>query len=158
MSDKKKYKMLKKINKIIHRFEQSVIFILVFLMAIILFFSTIELSIFIFKEIQLAVTIPDLLLDKKEMLKIFSLFFNVLISLELFETVRLYLKENIFHVEFILLVALIAIARKIIILEYNLVSPLLLFAIGWLILALAVGYYLVKTGQSKNKNTTNKNE
>ena len=92
------------------------------------------------------------------MLKIFSLFFNVLISLELFETVRLYLKENIFHVEFILLVALIAIARKIIILEYNLVSPLLLFAIGWLILALAVGYYLVKTGQSKNKNTTNKNE
>jgi len=150
--------MLKKINKIIHRFEQGVIFILVFLMAIILFFSTIELSIFIFKEIQYAITIPDFLLDKKEMLKIFSLFFNVLISLELFETVRLYLKENIFHVEFILLVALIAIARKIIILEYNLVSPLLLFAIGWLILALAVGYYLVKTGQSKNKNTTNKNE
>ncbi len=146
--------MLEKINKIIHRFEQFVILILVFLMGVVVLFSAIELTIFVMKELYKTTIISELLLDKKELLKIFELFFNVLISLELFETVRLYLKEDVFHAEYILLVALIAITRKVIILEYENISPFLLLAIGGLILVLALGFFLVKTGQNQ-KNQKN---
>ncbi len=142
--------MLDKINKIIHRYEQLVILILVTLMGIVVFFSAIELTIYVFKELYRATLVSELLLDKKELLKIFELFFNVLISLELFETVRLYLKEDVFHAEYILLVALIAITRKVIIIEYETISPMLLIAIGTIILVLALGFFLVKSGQKTN--------
>ena len=144
--------MLKKINQIIHRFEQGVILILVTLMGIVVLFSAIELTIFVFKELYKTALVSELLLDKRELLKIFELFFNVLISLELFETVRLYLKEDVFHAEYILLVALIAITRKVIIIEYENISPLLLLAIGGIIFVLALGFFLVKTGQKQERN------
>ncbi len=144
--------MLNKINQIIHRFEQGVILILVTLMGIVVLFSAIELTIFVFKELYKTALVSELLLDKKELLKIFELFFNVLISLELFETVRLYLKEDVFHAEYILLVALIAITRKVIIIEYENISPLLLLAIGGIIFVLALGFFLVKTGQKQERN------
>ncbi len=143
--------MLDKLLKIIHKFEQVVIFILVILMGAVVLFSTVELSFFIGKELYIATKEPTFLLDKKELLKIFELFFTVLISLELFETVRLYLKEDVFHAEYILLVALIAITRKVIILEYENISPLILISIGVLIFVLSLGFYLLKSGQSKQK-------
>ncbi len=150
--------MLEKVLKIIHQFEQIIIFILVLLMGTVVLFSTVELCIFIGKQLYHATMAPQFLLDKKELLKIFELFFTVLISLELFETVRLYLKEDVFHAEYILLVALIAITRKVIILEYENVSPWILMSVGVLIFVLAVGFYFLKSGQSKQKILKQKKE
>ncbi len=147
------------LNKFIHKFEKGIIILLVVLMGAIVFFSTIELAIFIFKELFLAVKEPHFLLEKKELLKIFGLFFNVLIGLELFETVKLYLKEDVFHAEFVLLVALIAITRKVIIIEYSETQPEMLYAIAALIFVLTAGYYFLKKGQKKEHLTnTNENE
>ncbi len=140
------------LNKLVHKFERGIIILLVILMGLIVLFSTLELTWFIFKELFVAVKEPHFLLEKKELIKIFGLFFNVLIGLELFETVKLYLKEDVFHAEFVLLVALIAITRKIIILEYDEVQPDLLYAIAALIFVLTAGYYFLKKGQKKDKN------
>ena len=118
-------------------------------MGIIVLFSSIELTIFIFKELFITVQKPEFLLEKTALMHIFALFFNILIGLELFETVKLYLKEDIFHAEFVLLVALIAIARKVIILDYENAEPIKLIAIGVLIFVLTLGYYLLKRGQKK---------
>jgi uncharacterized membrane protein (DUF373 family) len=141
--------MKNKINEIFSTFEKGVIILLVVLMGIVLLFSSLELIVAIFKEIYLSLSSATLLLDKKELVKIFGYFFNVLIGLELFETVKLYLKENIFHAEYVLLVALIAITRKVIILEYDKVDNIMLFAIAAIILVLTIGYYLLKQGQHK---------
>ncbi len=165
MSVKNFFKILKvkNLNKIIANFEKIIITILVATMGLIVLFTTIELAIFILKELFVAIKEPHFLLDKKELLKIFAMFFNVLIGLELFETVRLYLKEDVFHAEFVILVALIAVARKVIILEYEETSYQMIIAIASIILVLAIGYYLVKRGQlkqsliekNKQKNTEN---
>jgi uncharacterized membrane protein (DUF373 family) len=146
---------LRKFLKIVNEFEKLIILVLVILMGIIVFFSTIELIIFVFKQIYMAAIKPEFLLDKKELMKIFSLFFNVLISLELFDTVRLYLKEDVFHAEYILLVALIAITRKVIILEYENINVWIIMAIAFLIFTLALGYFLLRTGKSKPLKTEN---
>lgn len=44
-------------------------------------------------------------IDTDEVISIFGFFINVLIGLELFETVKLYLKENVFHPEIILMIS-----------------------------------------------------
>lgn len=75
---------------------------------------------------------------------IFALLLSVLIGIELMETVRMYLLKNIFHVEVVITVAMIAVARHVI--DINLVDTpgLNLIGTGLLLLALTGGYYLIK--------------
>ena len=73
---------------------------------------------------------------------------NVLIALELFAILEVLLLENIIHVEFVMAVALIAVSREVLILELQSTAPLKLVGLATLILALAVGYYLVKKKES----------
>lgn len=66
----------------------------------------------------------------------------VVIGIKLVESVmKTYLVEGVDHVRVILSIALIAIARKIIILDFKKVSSLSLIGIGVIILALAFGYF-----------------
>ena len=146
------------IHNYIRNFERFVIFILVLLMGIVILITTLELVFFIIKEIINSFSTSQLLIEKKEMLKIFSLFFNVLIGMELYETVRLYLKEDVFHAEFVLLVGLIAVSRKVIILDYSTLHPAELFAIATLIVVLAGGYYILKLTQRKKFNESEHKE
>jgi len=57
---------------------------------------------------------------------------------------KTYLVEKVNHVEVVLAVAIIAVARKVIILDVKEVSSLTLIGIGAIIISLLVGYYLVR--------------
>jgi uncharacterized membrane protein (DUF373 family) len=110
------------------------------MMALVLLLSTIELGWIIAKDV---VSPPLFLLDINELLEIFSLFMLVIIRIELLETImKTYLSENINHVEVVIAVAMIAIARKVIILDVKNVSSFTFIGIGTIIFALSVGYYL----------------
>ena len=94
--------------------------------------------------------LPIFILNIKEILEIFGLFLLVLIGIELFETMEIYIKENVVHIEVVLTVALIAVARKVIILDVKKVDSATLLGIAAIILALSVGYYLImKTEPAK---------
>jgi len=85
------------------------------------------------------------LLDINELLEIFSLFMLVIIGIELLETiVKTYLSEPVNNVEVVIAVAMIAIFRKVIILDVKDLSGLSLIGIAAIILALAVGYYIIE--------------
>ena len=68
---------------------------------------------------------------------------GLLIGVELVETVRSYIQDKTIHVEVILAVGLVAITRKIIVLEPAHMEPLSMVGIGAIIVALAVAFYLV---------------
>ncbi len=142
-----------KFRDIVKNFEYVIITTLVILMGLVLLFSTVELSIYIIKVLFISTREPGLLLEKEELLKLFGLFFNVIISLELFETVRLYLKDDILHAEYVLLVGITAVTRKVIILDYEQYSPQYLLIVSLLIGILSLGYFLVK----KSQNPSNQN-
>ena len=72
----------------------------------------------------------------------------VLIGLELMTSIRMYLDDHKIHAEMMFLVAITAITRKIVILDASQIEPLILFGIGFLIIALSAGYYLVKRNRS----------
>jgi len=78
------------------------------------------------------------------MMQVLGLFLSVLIALELIETVEVYFRSHSIHVEIVVLVAIIALARKVIILDLTKYTPLTLFALGFLLFVLGVTYYLVK--------------
>jgi len=78
-----------------------------------------------------------------ELFFVFEALFLVLIALELLETIVLYLKERVFHVGGIILVAITAIARKIIVLNIDKYDPVTIIGLAAIVVALGVGYYLV---------------
>lgn len=132
------------LDRIIKGAEKFIILTLIALMAIVLVFATIEVGLIIFREFSNSIKSSGLLLDINSLMEIFGFFLIVLIGFELFETVKLYLKENIFHGEVILMVSLIAISRKVIILDYSNENPLTILAIAALVISVSVGYYLIK--------------
>ena len=68
----------------------------------------------------------------------------VLIGLELVETIKMYLENDVFKVEVVVLVAIIAVSRKIIIIDYKSTSYETVLSIAALMIALSVGYFLLK--------------
>jgi uncharacterized membrane protein (DUF373 family) len=89
-------------------------------------------------------TASEIVMSEQDMLAVLGLFLTVLIALELIETVEVYFKKHSIHVEIVVLVAIIALARKVIILDLNKYDPPVLFALGLLILALGATYFFVR--------------
>jgi uncharacterized membrane protein (DUF373 family) len=92
---------------------------------------------------------PYFILSVNDLLDIFGLFMLVLIGIELLETImKTYLTQGQPHYEVVLSVAIIAIARKVIILDFKVVGNETLIGIALIILALTAGYYLMKKVRS----------
>ena len=133
---------------IIQKFERFIVLALLLMMMLALLASTVELAIILVEQLLAP---PMLLLDVKEMLAVFALFLMVLIGLELVETTKMYLDENVFHVEVVVLVAIIAVARKIIVIDYDSVSYEILLSIAALMIALSAGYFLLKRATTPSR-------
>jgi uncharacterized membrane protein (DUF373 family) len=128
-------------GKILKVFEKVIIVSLLVLMMIAVFVATIELAIIIFEQIMKP---PVLLLNISEMLEIFGFFMMVLIGHELLESIKAYLIDDKVHAEVIFLVAIVAVSRKIIILDYKTITPEMLYGMAAVIVALGVGFFLVR--------------
>ncbi len=106
--------------------------------------GTIELGVILVKQI---VEPPWFeLLNLAGMLEIFSLFLLILVGLELIEVIKDYLRDDTVHAEIVLLVAIIAVARKLVVMDLKEMQPLTLVGLAAVIVALAVAYYLLKKG------------
>ena len=123
------------------KFERYIILGLLGLMVVVVFLGTLELVVVLVKEVLKP---PKFLLNIEEMLSVFGFFLMILIGLELIETMKVYLSEETIHVEIIFSVAIIAITRKVIILDVKTLAPLTLIGVAAIILALAFGYYALK--------------
>jgi uncharacterized membrane protein (DUF373 family) len=123
------------------KFEQLIISALIALMAIVVLLSTLELGWLIVTDI---LTPPVILLEVGELLDVFGFFLLVLIGVELLETIRSYLAEHVIHAEVVVEVAMIAITRKVIILDVKELSSLTLVGMAAIILALTAAYFVLK--------------
>jgi uncharacterized membrane protein (DUF373 family) len=101
--------------------------------------ATFELGWIIWRDIT---NQPNMLIEITELLEIFGFFLLIVIGIELLETIKAYLHEHVVHVEIVLEVALIAIARKVIILDPKDYSPIILLGIAALIATLAIAIYI----------------
>ncbi|AXY44217.1 hypothetical protein D1793_07160 [Halomonas sp. JS92-SW72] len=86
---------------------------------------------------------PVLLFEVSDIFVIFGAFMVVLIAVEIFVNIRLYLGTNILPIRLVVATALMAIARKVIILDIATVTAMEMLAIAAVVLALGVTHWLV---------------
>lgn len=87
---------------------------------------------------------PSVVLSEAKLLEVLGLFLAVLIALELIETVEVYFRDHAIHVEIVILVAIIALARKFILLDPKAYGSLTLLALGAIMFALGATYFMVR--------------
>jgi len=127
--------------KYLEKLELIVVRALVVMMALVVLFASLDLAWIIIQDL---IVPPYLLFDVNRLLEIFGMFLLVLIGIELLESIRTYLDHKLIRVEVVMTVALIAIARKVIILDVKELDGLKLIGIGVIIIALAGGYVYIK--------------
>lgn len=86
---------------------------------------------------------PIMLLDINEILAVFGAFMAVLIAIEIFINIIIYLKDDVIHVKIVLATALMAVARKVIIFDYDKIEPDYIYATAAVVFALSIGYWLI---------------
>jgi len=144
-------KQINKILSITHAVKKWMIISVLIIMVIVLMASVVELVIILFQEIT-DVTNSGMVLDINELFRIFGFIFMILIGFELLESIEMYFKNNVIHAEVVLLIAVIAVARKVILLDLEKYNPIAIIGLSLIIIALGVCYFLIKRGNKKEEN------
>jgi len=126
--------------------QKLIALVLGILLIVVVALSTVDLGFLIAQDIWKP---PRFLIPVQGLLEIFSFFLVILIGVELLETLKGYVKKDVIHVRLVLEVALIAMARKVIVLEPNSTPALTLFGMAALILALGVAFYFERQAQGE---------
>ena len=92
---------------------------------------------------QQLVSAPSYILTITDILATFGAFMAVLIAIEIFINITVYLHDDIIHVKIVMATALMAIARKVIILDLDKTPPEYLLGIAAVVLSISIGYWLV---------------
>ncbi len=129
------------------RIESLVAKLLSLAMVVVLIFTVFDLGVFLFFALFIP---PGDRSEKTFLIEVFGLFLNILIALEIMENITAYLRKHVVQVELVFITALIAGARKIIILDLSKVSGDQLIGLGVAILSLAIGYWIMRQMNVKN--------
>ncbi len=86
---------------------------------------------------------PFMLLNINDILATFGAFLAVLIAIEIFINITLYLKSNVIPVRLVVATALMAISRKVIIFDFKEITPLFVLSTAAVVFALGITYWLI---------------
>jgi len=119
---------------------RGIVRILAVLMTIVIVLGTVDVGWILYtstmKEPVFVLTITDILAT-------FGAFMAVLIAIEIFVNIVLYLRDDVIHVKIVMATALMAIARKVIILDFDQQESTYIWGIAATVLAMSIGYWLV---------------
>lgn len=93
---------------------------------------------------------PIMMLTISDILDTFGAFMAVLIAIEIFINISIYLREDVIHVKIVMATALMAIARKVIILDFARITPDYIWATAGVVMAMSIGYWLVVRVKDKD--------
>jgi len=97
---------------------------------------------------------PTFLLQISDILATFGAFMAVLIAIEIFVNITIYLREDVIHVKIVMATALMAIARKVIILDMQEYAAPELWGLAGVVLATSIAYWIVVVSPH-NRNPAN---
>jgi uncharacterized membrane protein (DUF373 family) len=121
-------------------FENLVAKILLIAIILISLYALLDLTIALF-NVVLSTSVGSL---GKGLISIFGLFLNLLIALELLENITGYLRKHVLQVELVIVTAIIAVARKVVILDLEKTSGIELIGLAAAALALTLGYWVIR--------------
>jgi uncharacterized membrane protein (DUF373 family) len=113
---------------------------LAIMMTLVILLGVVDVAWVIYQKLR---TSPYFLMNINDILATFGAFMAVLIAIEIFINITIYLRDDIIHVKIVMATALMAIARKVIILDFTIITPDYVYATAALVLAMSIGYWLV---------------
>ncbi len=85
----------------------------------------------------------------RALIDVFGLFLNVLIALEILENITAYLRKHVVQAELVIVTALIAVSRKMIILDFDKTKGLELIGLAIAVFSLSISYLIVRHMNNK---------
>ncbi|MFZ1547453.1 MAG: phosphate-starvation-inducible PsiE family protein, partial [Candidatus Nitrotoga sp.] len=83
---------------------------------------------------------PNFLMTTKDLLETFGAFLAVLIAIEIFTNITIYIRSDVFPIKLVVATALMAVSRKIIVFDYKHLDPAYVSASALVLLALGITY------------------
>jgi len=88
-------------------------------------------------------TPPVYLLNISDILATFIAFLAVLIAIEIFTNITLYIRKDVLPIKLVVATALMAISRKVIVFDFKELTPMYILATAAVVLALGITYWLL---------------
>ncbi len=126
--------------RFLHKVIRYVVKALAVLMALVILWGIGDVVWVIYQKLSQP---PYLLLKINDILLTFGAFLAVLIAIEIFLNITLYLRDDVIHVRLVVATALMAIARKVIVFDFKELGYEYVYATGAVVLALGVTYWLI---------------
>ena len=132
-------------DPLIHALHQIIRFsvkILAVLMTLVILWGVGDVAYVLYNRLMAP---PVFLLSISDILATFGAFLAVLIAIEIFINITLYIRSDVLPVKLVIATALMAISRKVIIFDFNELSPMYILATAAVILALGITYWLISS-------------
>lgn len=135
----------------IHRYERWLAKILAVLLSIVVGVGTLEL----FADTLLKIANLQTNWFDGNLIKLLDRLLLIFIALEVLQNVTAYLRDHVVQIELVLLTALTAVARKVIVLPPGAENkPALMAGFGVVVVGIAVAYWLVLMARRQNSQPT----
>lgn len=130
--------------RVLHRIIRAAVRVLAVLMVLVIIWGIGDVVYVLYQRLT---SPPFLLLNINDIFATFGAFMAVLIAIEIFINIRLYLGTNVVPIRLVVATALMAIARKVIVLDLEKIGSDYVIGIAFVVLALGITYWLL----SKNR-------
>jgi len=124
----------------LHKMIKLAVKLLAILMVLVIFWGVGDVVHVLYNKLMAP---PFMLLSITDLFKTFAAFLAVLIAIEIFQNIVMYLRTDVIPIKLVIATALMAIARKVIIFDFKDVTPMYIFATAAAVLALGITYYLI---------------
>jgi uncharacterized membrane protein (DUF373 family) len=120
-------------------------------MIIVILLTIAQLSYALVEKLLITIEKPSNESFNTTLFELFGLFLNVLIALEILENITAYLRKHVIQVELVIVTSLIAVSRKIIILDLEKKGSDDLIALAVAVFSLSVSYFIVHHTNTQKK-------
>lgn len=134
--------------------QRGIIYLTLFIISLLLIIALIDVFIKLYDGL---VNNPFRAFIELQYPQLIDLFLVIIIGVELLETIKGFLRDEILHVELVVLVAIIAISRKVIVWGISKTTSQEMFSLAAMLAALALTYWVIKTCYKKKYNKLGSN-
>ena len=131
---------------VLHKIIRQAVRIVAVLMVIIIIWGILDILWVLYQRLREP---PFFLLNISDILATFGAFIAVLIAIELFLNITLYLRDDIIHVRLVVATALMAIARKVIVFDFKAVNYHYVYSTAAVVVALGITYWLASKSEKE---------
>ena len=97
---------------------------------------------------------PFMLLKIEDIVATFGTFLAVLIAIEIFVNITVYIRKDVLPIKLVVATALMAIARKVVIFDFKEMPAMYIFATSTVVISLGVTYWLISKKDSPRMSDT----